>query len=458
MQIKKVLIFSALLFFNISCGFFKGSLTRNQCLIPTPFTTAQIGATGTSTTLNSTQAVAIDSSNNVYVGGTATGTPGTVYGAHGSQDAFLVKYNSIGILQWASQLGAAGTDSYVNGLITDSSNNVFATGITAGVLGTQIGTHSSYDLFLTKFNSLGAPVWTVQIGQAGNISTGFIVALDSTGNIYVGGRTAANIGTQYGTHDGAGDILLIKFDASGVLQWASQLGGPFNSSSTIQNVVLDSSSNIFVSGPAGSNFGTQYGAHGTTDVFIAKFSSTGALTWATQFGTAGAAVTPGGFVIDPAGAFYVVGNTGASLGGTQFGSHGTLDAYIAKFDSTGAFLWASQLGSAGKFTFGRGLSRDAAGNLTITGFTASAILGTQFGGHGTQDLFAAQFDSSGVLKWVSQFGTYGNSVSGGGLVQDSCGKFYIYGATTGFLGGTQNGSLGSTDLFISKIDNMGTFQ
>jgi hypothetical protein len=96
--------------------------------------------------------VATDSSGNVYVAGKTTGGLDGNTNA-GNSDLFLVKYNSSGTKQWTQQLGTSSADS-ASGVATDSSANVYVTGQTAGGLDGNTNAGSE-DLFLVKYNSSG---------------------------------------------------------------------------------------------------------------------------------------------------------------------------------------------------------------------------------------------------------------------------------------------------------------
>ncbi|MEE1578201.1 MAG: SBBP repeat-containing protein, partial [Deltaproteobacteria bacterium] len=96
--------------------------------------------------------VATDSSGNVYVAGyTKGGLDGN--SNSGGSDVFVVKYNSSGTKQWTQQLGTSSADS-ASGVATDSSANVYVTGQTAGGLDGNTNAGSE-DLFLVKYNSSG---------------------------------------------------------------------------------------------------------------------------------------------------------------------------------------------------------------------------------------------------------------------------------------------------------------
>ena len=107
--------------------------------------------------------VATDISGNVYVaGGTNGGLDGNT--SAGNTDLFVVKYNSSGTKQWTKQFGSSSRDS-ANGVATDSSGNVYVAGGTYGGLDGNSGSGGN-DFFVVKYNSSGTKQWTKQLGSS----------------------------------------------------------------------------------------------------------------------------------------------------------------------------------------------------------------------------------------------------------------------------------------------------
>lgn len=113
-------------------------------------------------------------------------------------------------------------------------------------------------------------VYWINLLYGSGITRAANVAADSSKNVIMAGRTNA---------DGAGteDILIAKYDASGVLQWDRTLGG--SGSDQAFDVAIDSSDNIIISGMTNSD-----GA-GSNDAIIAKYNSSGTLQWDKTLGT-----------------------------------------------------------------------------------------------------------------------------------------------------------------------------
>ena len=95
--------------------------------------------------------VTTDSSDNIYVTGyTEGGLDGNT--SSGKKDIFLAKYNSSGTKQWTKQLGSS-ADDYGHGVVVDSSNNIYVTGMTFGKLASNNNSGIN-DIFLVKYNSM----------------------------------------------------------------------------------------------------------------------------------------------------------------------------------------------------------------------------------------------------------------------------------------------------------------
>ena len=122
--------------------------------------------------------VGTQSTNTFFVSATESGTPiaytdgGT--GTHSWQIAFAL--GSTGTYQLA-------THDYANGVVTDSSGNIYVTGGTKGGLDGNTS-QGNTDLFLLKYNTSGAKQWTKQFGSSSRDSANAI-AIDSSGNLYV---------------------------------------------------------------------------------------------------------------------------------------------------------------------------------------------------------------------------------------------------------------------------------
>ena len=312
-----------------------------------------LGGTGS----DQSQGVAIDSLDNIIV------VANTNSDGAGGFDFLIAKYNSSGVLQWDRTLGGTGLE-ICNGVAVDSLDNIIGTGYT------NSDGAGSYDLLVVKYSSSGVLQWDRTLGGTGD-DFGYGVATDSLDNIILSGSTAS---------DGAGgnDLLLAKYNSSGVLQWDRTLGGA--SSEGGNAVAVDSLDNIIVTGSTSS------GGAGGADLLIAKYNSSGVLQWDRTLGGAGTEQGQG-VAIDSLDNIIVTGPTGSDGAGGN-------DLLLAKYDPSGVLQWDRTLGGTGQDS-GKKVAVDSLDNIIVTGQTTSDSAGGD-------DIFLAKLPSDGSLE-----GTYG---------------------------------------------------
>jgi hypothetical protein len=168
-----------------------------------------------------------------------------------------------GVKLWTRRLGTA-NDDYGYGVATDASGNIYVTGYTGGGLdgNTNAG---GWDIFLTKYDTNGNKIWTKQLGTASG-DVGYGVATDASGNIYLTGRTDGDLDGN--TEIGYGDIFLTKYDTDGNKIWTRELGTL--GYDTGWGIATDSSGNIYVTGWTNSSLDRNTYA-GYTDIFLMKW-------------------------------------------------------------------------------------------------------------------------------------------------------------------------------------------
>ncbi len=374
--------------------------------------------------------VALDSEGNIFVTGYVNGDLPIGGGSYGGADYFILKYNSSGSLIWGKQIGSAATD-IGNGIALDSSGNIYVTGYTSGDLG-GTGNAGGNDIFVAKFNSFGTNLWTVQHGTSGS-DEGQDIALDSSGNIYVTGSTAGNLDGN--TTAGSIDIFIMKLDNDGNWQWTKQPGTSLTDNG--YGITVDSSGNVYVTGSAGGELdGEPYIDKG--DAFITKYNSSGVRQWTKVFGTAegdlgySIAMMPGNASVCMTGIF-----NAASWG------DGDLGIYTCDADGTAVTEFA-YLDEAST-TWGIDIAVDDYSNIYVTGFTAVSLDGNPY--YGYLDILAVKYNPSGQRLWSRINGTVDGEV-GYGIGVDEFGNVYVAGFAQTALNG--NPSYGGDDIVLLK--------
>jgi len=369
--------------------------------------------------LNYGEGVSTDISGYVYITGFTVDSNGmATKGAYqtssgGDIDVFLAKFSTTGAICWATYYGGIGPD-IAAGISTDDSGNVYITGQTASSNGiANSGAYqTSYaggnaDAFLVKFDSTGARKWSTYFGGTGYDSP-IALTTDKNNNVIITGSTTstsgiATSGAYQPTYAGDEEAFLAKFNSAGNLTWATYFGEGVNegdgaSSDALGNVYITGfttySSNLATVGA----YQTSYGG-GNYDAFLAKFSSSGDLSWATYYGGSGEDNAIGVHT-DISGNVYIVGGTESSSGIATTGAYQTScgvggSAFLAKFSSIGALSWATYY-SGNWESDGIGVALGGNNNVFITGSTGSnsgiATSGAyQTSLEGSGDAFLAKF-------------------------------------------------------------------
>ena len=244
-------------------------------------------------------------------------------------------------------------------------------------------------------------------------------------------------------------ILLITASCNGsepVKKWTRIWGSALDDYG--QGVSVDSSGNSYVAGYTKGEFGGQTNS-GSEDAFLTKYNSSGAEQWTRIWGSA-LGNYGSGTSVDSSGNIYVTGYTSGAFGGqTNAGGSGI---FLVKYNSSGIKQWTRIWGSA-LGDYGRGVSVDSAGNCYVTGGTDGG-----FGGQtnaGLSDIFLTKYNSSGAEQWTRIWGSVSWD-SGNGVSIDSAGNCYVAGGTSGAFDNQTN--TGSRDAFLTKYSSSGIKQ
>jgi len=227
-------------------------------------------------------------------------------------------------------------------------------------------------------------LWGTYYGGAGG-DYGLSCATDASGNIYLAGLYGSLDGmATTGAHQttfggGSFDAFLVKFNSNGVRQWGTYYGG--TRADYGRSCATDASGNVYLAGYTESTIGmATTGAHQTTygggsyDAFIVKFNSSGARQWGTYYG--GASVDYGiSCATGASGNVYLAGYTQSYTGMATTGAHqttwgGDMDAFLVKFNSSGVRQWGTYYGGTG-VDYGYSCATGASGNVYLAGYTQS---------------------------------------------------------------------------------------
>ncbi len=402
--------------------------------------------------------ITADAFGNVYITGFYEGTitlEGYSMTATGNTNAFMAKYNS-GNLQWIKNIGGL---EYEKGLdiITDISGNIYLSGHFNNSInfeGTSLTSNGGHDIFLAKYDINGNLLWAQHDG--GNLSEyAKGISLDTNGNIYLIGSFSgtANFSNTTVTSAGAEDIFVLKYNSTGNLIWVQTAGGTGNDYG--HSLAVDSDGNILMTGlveGTGSFGNISYNVLGAQDAFIAKCNNNGSFLFAKVIGGAGNDYSSK-IIIDNQDNFYITGRfeeTAYFDVGDSLVSEGAEDIFIAKYNSNNSIEWLNRAGGTG-YDRGKSISLDSDGNIYLTGtFQGLANFeNTSLTGLGGGDIFTAKYNGLGTLLWIEKGGGI-NPDYAEDIAIDKSGLIYVLGNNFGSasFGNINIGNLGSLDIFI----------
>jgi len=251
-------------------------------------------------------------------------------------------------------------------------------------------------------------------------------------------------------------------------QWAVKAGGAGNDYG--KALCTDGFGNTFVTGQFRNTafFGADsLVSAGGSDVFIAKYDSSGNVVWVVKAGGAGSD-NGNGITRDNAGNIYVTGSfqDTAVFGSTTLVSSGSSDIFTAKYSSAGSLVWVKKAGGADVDEGNSVAIAPVSGDVYITGYFksvnatfASATLANTTVAGGVSDIFVAKYNAAGTLQWAKKAGSPTADAGTGIAVNPSGGVFitgYFTGAAT--FGTSLVTSAGQNDVFIAHYDVLGNVQ
>jgi len=301
--------------------------------------------------------------------------------AFGVQDILLTKIAADGEVKWKTVLGGSAWDE-ATGIAIDPDGNTYATGFFNGRahFGDDriLTTEGATDAFALRLNPVGKVDWAIALGGSG-ADTGTHAAIGSSGDLLIAGDFGSPWLTE-GSHKliNAGELdgfLVCINTETGALNWAKQLGGPGNE--TVSALSLDSTGHIYVTGALEDT--AEFDSHavesaGETDGYVAKLTPDGRVLWSTGLGGTEWDTVSSVVVNDSGNRIHVTGTFEGTirLGASTLSSNGDSDTFVAELDGFGNIVSAVGLGGSGD-DHGRSITVDEDGTIYVAGAYADSI-------------------------------------------------------------------------------------
>lgn len=373
-------------------------------------------------------------------------TPGT--------HTVLLKLNNNGGFVWAKSLISKG-HVIPSQIKTDSIGNIYVVGVYKDTTDFDPGpnvnnlvyynNNGNFDgVFLSKYDSNGNFIWAKHIAVTGITGASYIkfeisFVLDRLHNIYISGTFNGTVDFDPGpgvfnlNSPSIRNIFLSKLDAAGNFVWAKSIESLYPQA--INHITIDSDDNLLLAGSFGfgSDFDMGPGVYylnvtvtGMADnLFLAKYNQNGNLIWAKHLKSNG---NENHFINSVArDAFDNIFITGTFSDTLDFDpsannyllwsnyGNGNSNAFYAKYDKNGNFIWAKQLGGYLNYApiTPYSIATDAAGqNIYVSGWynhtidfdPGPGVVSMTPPGFYFDDGFILKADSLGNFVWVGTLG------------------------------------------------------
>jgi hypothetical protein len=388
---------------------------------------------------------------------------------------------------WARSAGADMGWEEAAGIARDNSGNIYVAGTFQGRIAfgsTNVLSSGASDVIVAKYNPAGTLQWARKIGQGttfGGDEKAKAIAVNGAGNaIYVLASYTnitdslnflTNGSVKVAPSSGAEDLFVARLDANGAVTWARKIGG-----SGVEDggaIGVFSNGDFIVTGTYSVDVTIDtdyYLSNGNSDVFVVKYNNDGSQAWSLSTGHGLNTISVADLKIRSNGDFYLGGEFrgSADFDFITLNSNGENDAFLAKYDSTGALIFAGNAGGSGNDGITK-LHIDNFNQIYMAGYYSGS--GVTFGSttlpNATKtDVFLVKMNSNDMQLFVKTANGTGDNVACGLYVGGTGNNKRIYlsgtfesvidfGISTATNNPEQRASLGQKDIFIAYYDSLG---
>jgi hypothetical protein len=392
-------------------------------------------------------------------------------------------------LEWAKKIGGKMSESNISTAV-DRSGNVYTAGFFEDTVDFDPGP-GTFEMVATgnvcayayKLDSAGNFLWAKSWGNHVLATRAFSVAVDDSGNVFIGGTFPLTVdfdpgpGTSYLTSLGSMDAYFLKLNTSGDFVCVRAFSS--KGQDGIYYALVDRNQDLIINVGSADTMDVDPGPGvfkvNPANLFIVKLDNSCNFIRVVEPRLNGN-VAATCVSVDSSGNLYLIGrfqgtvdfNPGPAV--YNLVSAGYDDTYVLLLDSMGTFKWAKRLGNSNT-AFGSSLVSDFAGNTFVAGiytdtmdFDPGTGVYNLIAPAGSRSLFMLKLNSSGDFVWARSIGKPGVMLELRGLALDNSGNV-VFGGTykdpIDFDPGAGSYILtptGNYDIFIAKLDSSGNFR
>ncbi|MBL0340070.1 MAG: T9SS type A sorting domain-containing protein [Bacteroidetes bacterium] len=366
-------------------------------------------------------------------------------------DYWILKLNYLGNIQWQNTIGGNNNDYFYSIAQTSDDGYIVAGASNTNISGDKTEMSAGlYDFWIVKLDSMGVIQWQNTIGGS-NEDFPSTVIQTSDGGYMIGGSSKSNIsGDKTENSLGDNDYWIIKTDSAGIIQWQNTIGG--SGDDQLYSLVQANDGGYLLGGYSYSNISGDKTENslGASDYWVVKTDAAGNIEWQNTIGGNGQEqlrciikTNDGGYMLG--------GHSASNISGDKTETSIYDDFWIIKTDSLTNIQWQNTFVASGSDIFGSIVQTDNDGFI-LGGYSGSDIFGDKTeNSNGYNDYWIIKTDPIGNIEWQNTIGGDGHDylscISGtddGGYIAGGYSESLLSGDKTEQL-------IGVSDYWIVKI-------
>jgi uncharacterized delta-60 repeat protein len=374
-------------------------------------------------------AIAQTSDGGYILAGYTESNDNQVSGNHGNKDFWILKVNVAGHIEWQRCFGGL-EDDVATSIEETSDGGYIVAGYTDSNTGDIQTSNGARDFWVIKLNSQGNIEWKQCYGGQGDDEANHITETPDGGFIVVGSTRSTDILTHHGNND----VLVIKLNASGGIEWQRCYGGTNNDYGN--KIRLTPDGGYIFAGRSASNNGDVSGRNGFyADAWVVKIDSSGNINWQLCVGAS---------YIDYAediqvasdGSFIIVGRKGGLYNSSML---------VSRITSSGDLIFLNSYDD-------RPQSNGHAYSVIESQDNGFLILGRP-NPVANDRMTLLKIDNTGLQEWIKEI-NFDDSVSVGNILLLPDEKIIISGSTKSTSGDITT-TFGGFDFLLMKLNSNG---
>lgn len=283
----------------------------------------------------------VTSTGEYFVTGTTYSNNEDMIGNKGGADIFLAKVNDNGSLRSRVLVGGTGDDK-AHGMAKTPDGGCIVVGSTNSINGDVTNPKGGVDAWVLKFDAAGYLEWQKTLGGSQTDMLHAVTNAPGGGYLLVGSTMSAD-GDVPGSPRGNEDLWVVKLSASGGIQWNRRYGGSLFDEA--RAVVANGSAGYFVAGHSSSPDGNVVLPRGSLDGILMKLDTAGNVQWWRNFGGSSNEAF-NALCVTREGSCLAVGYA-SSVNGDIVDPKGGRDYVAAKYSVAGDLEWTRNFGGSG---------------------------------------------------------------------------------------------------------------